>query len=150
MEKDSEDISVDPESPIKKGQQRKHLSNSVKDVLILALVPDVPENYQNLKVLWQQTKLNEVKMTLSCDHKVANLVLGIQESILFFLNIIVAVWQPQGVASTRVFESVFPSAIEPLHLQGRNRSNHVHFCAKNGRSGNSPEHVCTLSYKDYV
>jgi hypothetical protein len=82
MEKDPEDISVDPESPIKKGgKQRKQLSNSVKDVLILALAPDVPENYDNLQVLWQQTKLNDIKMSLSCDHKVANLVLGIQESI---------------------------------------------------------------------
>jgi hypothetical protein len=78
MEKDAEDITVDPESPIKRNQGKRPLRNSVKDVLILANAPDVPENYENLKVLWEQVKLNEIKMTLSVDHKVANLVLGIQ------------------------------------------------------------------------
>jgi hypothetical protein len=44
-----------------------------------------------------------------------------------------------------VFPSVFSSAIAPLHLQGTNPCNHgrkkrihLHFRAKNGRSGNGP------------
>ena len=53
-------------------------ANSVKKVIILADVPNVPENYNNIMVLWNQVGLNSLKTIIACDHKMANIICGIQ------------------------------------------------------------------------
>ena len=53
-------------------------ANSVKKVVILADVHDIPENYNNVMILWNQTGLDDLKLICACDHKMANIVCGIQ------------------------------------------------------------------------
>lgn len=53
-------------------------ANSVKKVVILADVHNVPENYNNIKTLWYQIGLQKIKLICSCDHKMANIICGIQ------------------------------------------------------------------------
>lgn len=56
------------------------LKNSgVKRSFILALVPDVQENYRNVKLLWIKTGLNTMRHTFSiaCDLKLCNMLLGL-------------------------------------------------------------------------
>ena len=56
---------------------KKMKLNSVKRVIILAAA-DVKEHRENVKILWQKTNLNSIKMHLAIDLKMANIVLGIQ------------------------------------------------------------------------
>ena len=49
----------------------------VKKVIVLAYVPDIQESHYNLGVLYNATKLNDVKCYLSCDLKVLNLMVGL-------------------------------------------------------------------------
>ena len=46
-------------------------------VVILAAA-DVKENYENVKILFNRVGLNSIKMQLSIDLKMANIVLGLQ------------------------------------------------------------------------
>ena len=56
-------------------------ANSVKKVIILADVHDIPENYNNVMTLWNKIGLNYLKMITAVDHKMANIVCGIQVSL---------------------------------------------------------------------
>ena len=56
---------------------KKMKLNSVKRVFILAAA-DVKEHRENVKILWQKVNLNSLKMQLSMDLKMVNIVLGIQ------------------------------------------------------------------------
>ena len=53
-------------------------ANSVKKVIILADVHGIPENYNNVMVLWNKIGLHELKLICACDHKMANIICGIQ------------------------------------------------------------------------
>ena len=53
-------------------------ANSVKKVIILADVHNVPENYFNVMTLWDQVGVDNMKLICACDHKMANLICGIQ------------------------------------------------------------------------
>lgn len=53
-------------------------ANSVKEVEILAVVPDVQESYKNVKILWDKINMNELSTLISADLKMDNIILGIQ------------------------------------------------------------------------
>ena len=55
-------------------------ANSVKKVIILADVLNVPENYNNIMILWNQIGLNNLKLVCACDHKMSNIICGIQSA----------------------------------------------------------------------
>ena len=57
---------------------KKIKPNSVKELLLLAIVNDIPENYYNLSILWERLDLNSLKKFIATDLKLANVVLGIQ------------------------------------------------------------------------
>ena len=78
-------VKDDPYDPIfdpKLFKKRRHHkvidANSVKKVQMLAVVHGVPENYHNIKALWDTVQLRDLKTCLSSDHKVSNIVSGIQ------------------------------------------------------------------------
>ena len=52
---------------------------SVTRVFLLALVPDVPENYRNLLNIWIKLKLDKlnIPITIAADLKLSNLLIGI-------------------------------------------------------------------------
>ena len=56
-------------------------ANSVKKVIILADVFDIPENYNNVMTLWDQIGLDDLKLICACDHKMSNIICGIQVSL---------------------------------------------------------------------
>ena len=49
-----------------------------KRCIILAAVTSVPETYHNLGILLNLISLHEIEYILSCDLKLANIVLGLQ------------------------------------------------------------------------
>lgn len=56
----------------------KFKQGGVKRLLILALVPDQPEKYHYVKVLWWNLlKLNNLDAVVACDLKMANIMVGI-------------------------------------------------------------------------
>ena len=57
-------------------------ANTVKKVIILADVHNIPENYHNVLTLWNQCGLNDLKLICACDHKMANIICGIQVSFI--------------------------------------------------------------------
>ena len=57
---------------------KKIKPNSVKDLLLLGIINDIPENYHNLSIVWEKTQLNDLKKFTACDLKLANLSLGLQ------------------------------------------------------------------------
>ena len=56
-------------------------ANTVKKVIILADVPNVPENYHNILELWREIGLHNLKFITACDHKMANIICGIQVNL---------------------------------------------------------------------
>ena len=56
-------------------------ANSVKKVIILADVFDIPENYNNVMTIWNQIGLDDLKLICACDHKMSNIICGIQVSL---------------------------------------------------------------------
>ena len=50
----------------------------MKELALLAIVEDIPENYYNLSIIWERVDLNSLKMFLASDLKLSNLSLGIQ------------------------------------------------------------------------
>ena len=53
--------------------------SSVKRLFLLAIVPNVQENYENIHVIWNEMKLNDlsVDFTIATDLKLSNIILGI-------------------------------------------------------------------------
>lgn len=49
----------------------------VNKVLVLALVKDVSENHKNLQILFQKTKINDLKFSLAADLKLLNIIVGL-------------------------------------------------------------------------
>ena len=54
-------------------------NSGVKKVLILAIVPDIPENYWNLKKLWIESGIHRIKQkfVIATDLKLCNILLGL-------------------------------------------------------------------------
>lgn len=54
--------------------------SGVKKVLILGIVPDIQENYVNIKRLWLETGIDRIarKFTIATDLKLCNILLGLQ------------------------------------------------------------------------
>ena len=59
-------------------EKKKVKPNSVKELLLLGIVNDIPENYYNLSIIWERLELNSLKKFFATDLKLANLSLGIQ------------------------------------------------------------------------
>ena len=63
-------------------------ANSVKKVIILADAHNIPENYNNIMLLWNHIGLDKMKIICACDHKMSNIITGIQvrlnSSIMIF------------------------------------------------------------------
>ena len=78
MKDNPDDPIFDPDSWRKKRSSRDTSANSVKRVIMLSVVQNVPESYYNLKQLWKASKLGDLKTCVSCDHKVSNIISGIQ------------------------------------------------------------------------
>ena len=57
-------------------------THGVKSIFIIANVPDIPENYLNLKYLWQAVGLDNLnsKFIVSSDTKMCNLLLGLMSN----------------------------------------------------------------------
>lgn len=49
----------------------------MKNLVVLAAVEGIKETYDNVKILWEKLGINELDMTVSCDLKLANIVLGL-------------------------------------------------------------------------
>ena len=63
---------------VEDGTDEDSEANSVKKVIILADVHGIPENYNNVMVLWNEIELHDLKLICACDHKMANIICGIQ------------------------------------------------------------------------
>lgn len=53
-------------------------SSSIDDVFILGIVPDVPENYHNVKAMWDLCQLDDIRFCLCSDLKMTNIIFGLQ------------------------------------------------------------------------
>ena len=62
----------------KVGLSKKFKDSGVKKVLLVATVPNVPENYQNVKKLWLNRGLQNLdrRFTIATDLKLCNILLG--------------------------------------------------------------------------
>ena len=62
----------------KVGLSKKFKDSGVKKVFLIATVPDVPENYQNVKKLWLNLGLQNLdrRFTIATDLKLRNILLG--------------------------------------------------------------------------
>ena len=75
-----------PKSPRKKRRKQKALSRLQKEYLnsgdkkcvILGLVQDIPENYENVKKLLELIDIGSIQHHLACDMKLQNILLGLQ------------------------------------------------------------------------
>ena len=58
---------------------KKFKNSGVKKVLILAIVPDIPENYWNLKKLWIESGIHRIerRFVIATDLKLCNILLGL-------------------------------------------------------------------------
>ena len=76
FELDDASTTHSPRSKLSSGLARKFKDSGVKRSFILALVPDVQENYRNVKLLWSKTGLNTMRHTFSvaCDLKLCNML----------------------------------------------------------------------------
>lgn len=69
-------MSTDPAQH--RGLKGEFKQGGVKRLLILALVPDLPEKYQYVLVLWRNLlKLKDLDAVVACDLKMANILVGI-------------------------------------------------------------------------
>jgi hypothetical protein len=51
---------------------------SVKKLLLIAVVPDMQENYENVKLIWDKLNMENVRFYVATDLKLANLMFGLQ------------------------------------------------------------------------
>lgn len=58
---------------------RTRSDNSVKRLFIIGLIPDIPENYRNVLLVWTLLKLDQVShpFTIAVDLKLANIIVGL-------------------------------------------------------------------------
>ncbi len=51
--------------------------SSVKRLFIIGLIPDIPENYENMEIIFNELKIHQVKFIIATDLKLANIILGL-------------------------------------------------------------------------
>ena len=75
-------FNIDNPTPIaSSGLSRKFLESGVKKIFIIGLVPNVPENYVNVKQLWNNSGVKNLsKYTIATDLKLCNILLGMMSS----------------------------------------------------------------------
>lgn len=56
---------------------KKFKDSGVKKILLIGLVPQMQENYDNIVKLWSLLKINDLKGTIATDLKLANILTGI-------------------------------------------------------------------------
>ena len=61
----------------KKRRRTSYKNTGKKRVQIIGILPDVQENYENCKLLFDLSKVNKMKYTLACDLKALNKTLGL-------------------------------------------------------------------------
>ena len=66
------------------GTLQKGKLTGVQRLIMLCIVPDIPETHFNMKVLFQLTNLNSVKYILVSDFKLLLIVLGLQTATAMF------------------------------------------------------------------
>uniref|UniRef100_A0A1I8I002 PPM-type phosphatase domain-containing protein n=1 Tax=Macrostomum lignano TaxID=282301 RepID=A0A1I8I002_9PLAT len=71
-------VTVDDRGCTSSAQFNRFMDSGVKKILILALVEDVKECYQNVSVLMATIDISSINFTLACDFKLANITSGIQ------------------------------------------------------------------------
>ena len=49
----------------------------VNKMIVLALVRDIPETYENVKLIFKKANLNDIKFKLACNLKILNVILGL-------------------------------------------------------------------------
>ena len=69
---------TDPNSPVKKKSKAGFLDSGVKKLFILAIVPSIPENYYNMRVLMKLIDAPMFDFTIATDLKLMNIITGIQ------------------------------------------------------------------------
>ena len=59
---------------------KRFQDSGVKKVIVLGIVPDIEENYVNIKRLWLETGIDRIarKFTIATDLKLCNIFLGLQ------------------------------------------------------------------------
>ncbi len=62
----------------KLNMDQKFLYTGVKKILVIGLVADVPESYDNIKCLLSSLNLTQISFTIACDLKLANVLAGLQ------------------------------------------------------------------------
>ena len=88
----SMNIDINDEPPVKKSKVRKadgvvgsdRKQCSGEKIIPLAVVPDVPETYHNLKIIVQLCRLSELNLVFTGDLKVYNIMLG-QFKLIFYV-----------------------------------------------------------------
>jgi len=52
---------------------------SVKRLLTIRIIPDFPENYKNMEIIFNKLKIYQVKFIIATKLKLANIILGLSE-----------------------------------------------------------------------
>ena len=67
----------DPFPHVKSAMSKRFKESGVKKALVIGLVPDIPENYVNVKRLWVNLNIKLLnKYTIATDLKLCNIILG--------------------------------------------------------------------------
>ena len=68
----------DPFPHAQSGLAKKFIESGVKRVFLIGIVPDVPDNYVNVKRLWVNSGLESLdkRFTVATDLKLCNILLG--------------------------------------------------------------------------
>ena len=70
-----------------KGFAKRFKDSGVKNVMIIGITPDVPENDVNLKKLWKSIGLDRLQrsFTIATDLKLCNILLGLMSHLSLLL-----------------------------------------------------------------
>ena len=66
----------DPDNPDQASSDGQKFTG-VNKMIVLALVRDIPETYENIKLIFKKANLNDIKFKLACDLKILNVILGL-------------------------------------------------------------------------
>ena len=122
-----------PESHVGRAEQKKIKPNSVKNLLLLSIINDIPENYENLSIMWKKLQLNSLKMHNANDLKLSNLILGIQSHGSTYPSHICECRRPDR-GSGKGYE------IGPLRTLGMIRENARLFKESGGKKSSLPKY----------
>ena len=66
----------DPDNPDQVSSDGQKFTG-VNKMIVLALVRDIPETYENVKLIFKKANLNDIKFKLACNLKILNVILGL-------------------------------------------------------------------------